>query len=68
MIKKYLYITFALFMLVMSWEVQKNETVVAAPVIPQEAIRLRILANSDTAADQWLKRKIRDDIVTYMQS
>ncbi|KAB7707478.1 stage II sporulation protein R [Bacillus aerolatus] len=31
-------------------------------VIPKEAIRLRILANSDHAADQALKRKIRDDV------
>lgn len=31
-------------------------------VIPKEAIRLRILANSDNKADQELKRKIRDDV------
>lgn len=31
--------------------------------IPQQAIRLRILANSDSAQDQWLKRKVRDRIV-----
>ncbi|MGC8227738.1 stage II sporulation protein R [Pseudobacillus badius] len=31
-------------------------------VIPKEAIRLRILANSDSAVDQELKRKIRDDV------
>ncbi|KMY55679.1 stage II sporulation protein R [Bacillus sp. FJAT-27231] len=31
-------------------------------VIPKEAIRLRILANSDKEADQELKRKIRDDV------
>lgn len=68
MIKKYFYITFALLILVISWEAQKNDTVVAAPVIPQEAIRLRILANSDSAEDQWLKREIRDDVVAYMQS
>lgn len=68
MIKKYVYIAFALFLLVLGWESQKSETVVAAPVIPQEAIRLRILANSDTAADQWLKREIRDEVVHYMQA
>lgn len=68
MIKKYVYIFMALFMLVMNWEVQKNETVVASPVtIPEEAIRLRILGNSDAPEDQWLKRKIRDDVVAYMQ-
>ncbi|MBD8069523.1 stage II sporulation protein R [Bacillus sp. PS06] len=31
-------------------------------VIPDEAIRLRILANSDSDKDQELKRKIRDEV------
>ncbi len=31
-------------------------------VIPEEAIRLRILANSDSTKDQELKRKIRDEV------
>ncbi|MGG3571717.1 stage II sporulation protein R [Bacillus gobiensis] len=31
-------------------------------VIPDEAIRLRILANSDAEEDQELKRKIRDEV------
>jgi stage II sporulation protein R len=31
--------------------------------IPQEAIRLRILANSDQMQDQWLKQKVRDEII-----
>lgn len=34
--------------------------------IPQQAIRLRILANSDQVQDQWLKRKVRDEIVKEM--
>ncbi|WP_111644876.1 stage II sporulation protein R [Paranoxybacillus vitaminiphilus] len=33
-----------------------------AVVIPDEAIRLRILANSDSAQDQELKRKVRDAV------
>ncbi|PAQ15259.1 stage II sporulation protein R [Bacillaceae bacterium SAOS 7] len=37
---------------------QADETI----VIPKEAIRLRILANSDETKDQQLKRKIRDDV------
>jgi stage II sporulation protein R len=37
---------------------QVNEAV----VIPEEAIRLRILANSDSEEDQVLKRKIRDEV------
>lgn len=31
-------------------------------VIPDEAIRLRILANSDSEEDQALKRKVRDEV------
>src|SRR5699024_9570981 len=31
-------------------------------VIPDEAIRLRILANSDSEADQALKREVRDQV------
>ncbi|ALX49877.1 stage II sporulation protein R [Lentibacillus amyloliquefaciens] len=31
-------------------------------VIPDEAIRLRILANSDSEKDQALKRKVRDEV------
>ncbi|WP_031406640.1 stage II sporulation protein R [Geobacillus vulcani] len=34
----------------------------AAVAIPDEAIRLRILANSDAAEDQQLKRKVRDAV------
>ncbi|WP_416828589.1 stage II sporulation protein R [Ectobacillus polymachus] len=33
-----------------------------ASVIPKDAIRLRILANSDSEADQALKRKVRDRV------
>ncbi|SFI66997.1 stage II sporulation protein R [Thermoflavimicrobium dichotomicum] len=36
--------------------------------IPEQAIRLRILANSDTVQDQWLKRKVRDQVVEEIQS
>ncbi len=32
-------------------------------VIPDQAIRLRILANSDHPEDQWIKRKVRDEII-----
>lgn len=40
-----------------------EQTSAEGPVmIPDEAIRLRILANSDSAEDQALKRKIRDEV------
>jgi stage II sporulation protein R len=39
-----------------------NATMNASVKIPEESIRLRILANSNTAADQKLKRDIRDEV------
>jgi stage II sporulation protein R len=39
-----------------------NATMNASVKIPDESIRLRILANSNTEADQQLKRKIRDEV------
>src|SRR5690606_41789036 len=35
--------------------------------IPEEAIRLRILANSDDPRDQWLKRQVRDVVLEEME-
>ncbi|MGG0239496.1 stage II sporulation protein R [Bacillus rhizoplanae] len=37
-------------------------------VIPKEAIRLRILANSDSKEDQELKRKVRDEVKAQIDS
>ncbi|MFP7298588.1 stage II sporulation protein R [Neobacillus niacini] len=43
--------------------IPKTEAVAKdAVVIPAEAIRLRILANSDSAQDQELKRMVRDEV------
>jgi stage II sporulation protein R len=39
-----------------------------AKEIPKQAIRLRILANSDQLEDQWLKRKVRDQVVKEIQA
>lgn len=48
----------------------KEETAAASAnqpvVIPDEAIRLRILANSDRSADQDVKRSIRDEVNANM--
>lgn len=62
--KAIIYIFTSLLVLVMSWEAQKTMSVAAANfvTIPDEAIRLRILANSDSPKDQWLKREIRDKV------
>ncbi|CAH1209779.1 hypothetical protein PAECIP111892_03309 [Paenibacillus auburnensis] len=64
---KYTAILFSFLMvLMMVWEGQKSDAAVAEVTIPQESIRLRILANSDGAADQLVKRQIRDKIVEQM--
>ena len=48
---------------ILSLYIPKNEVVAKESiVIPGVAIRLRILANSDTEADQALKRKVRDAV------
>lgn len=48
---------------ILSLYIPKNEaTANDAIVIPNEAIRLRILANSDLEADQQLKRQVRDAV------
>jgi stage II sporulation protein R len=67
--KRFAYIAFALIMMLMSWE--SNNMQAAALIhqdIPQESIRIRILANSDSVADQWVKRKVRDAIVEEMKT
>lgn len=57
-----------LSVLVVSWEYSKADAPLsvhggeAAP-IPEQSIRLRILADSDAPADQMLKREVRDAVV-----
>ena len=59
-----IYLLFSFFVLLMSWEDQGNQAVAAfhQEVSQEEAIRLRILANSDSISDQKLKREIRDQV------
>ncbi|GIP35535.1 stage II sporulation protein R [Paenibacillus sp. J2TS4] len=63
---KYTYLVFALIVLIISWESNKTNAAILPNAIPEEAIRLRILANSDSVQDQALKRLIRDAIVDEM--
>jgi stage II sporulation protein R len=66
MMKKSLGIAYILVLTIgtiLSLYIPKNEvTANEAVVIPKEAIRLRILANSDSDADQALKRSVRDEV------
>lgn len=57
------YLLLLSFATIFSLYMPKNEaTAQEETVIPNEAIRLRILANSDSEADQALKRKVRDAV------
>ena len=48
---------------ILSLSIPKNEvTANDALIIPNDAIRLRILANSDSQSDQALKRLVRDEV------
>ena len=60
-----LYMICLCFATIISLYIPKTEGVRAseeAVVIPEEAIRLRILANSDSEEDQEIKRQIRDEV------
>lgn len=52
---------------IVSLYIPKQETAAQDTIIiPKEAIRLRILANSDLEADQNLKRKVRDEVNAHI--
>ncbi|QCT04623.1 stage II sporulation protein R [Paenibacillus algicola] len=57
-----------LFLVVMSWEEQRIDAAVTEGAIPEESIRLRILAHSDAPEDQLVKQDIRDAVVMQMKS
>ncbi|MFC3039621.1 stage II sporulation protein R [Virgibacillus xinjiangensis] len=65
--KKLVFFVFIFFIIFLSLPTQGvseqiDEEVMEFQVIPDEAIRLRILANSDSEEDQELKRTIRDRV------
>lgn len=57
---------FVLAVVLMSWEGHRLDAAVAEGEIPQEAIRLRVLANSDSPQDQLVKRQVRDAVIAKM--
>ncbi|ATO49191.1 stage II sporulation protein R [Brevibacillus laterosporus] len=67
MMKRFFFVLFGLAVALMSWEGQiASANIHSNGPIPQESIRLRILANSDSMEDQWLKREVRDAIIAEM--
>lgn len=65
-IHRYAIIAFILIILIVGWEYDRAHVALASSVIPQESIRLRILAHSDDPQEQWLKIEVRDAIIDYM--
>lgn len=59
---------FIVIMLLMCWEYQKTNAALVDASIPEQSIRLRILANSDRPQDQLLKRQVRDMVVANMNT
>lgn len=59
------YILFIALVLVASWEYNREAaaSLLEQELIPEEALRLRVLAHSDHPRDQWLKQKVRDAII-----
>lgn len=66
--KNLFYALFALVILVVSWESNLASAALLAPTIPEESIRIRILANSDSPEDQWIKREIQHRITAEVNS
>src|SRR5690606_21951932 len=62
------YLLFICTVMIMSWESSLASAAILQPTIPDEAIRIRILANSNSVEDQWVKREIRDVIMDEMNA
>jgi stage II sporulation protein R len=67
-LKAYLYTCFALIVLFMNWESNLASAALLSPTIPEESIRIRILANSDSAQDQWVKKQVQEAITASINS
>ncbi|OEH85427.1 stage II sporulation protein R [Desulfuribacillus stibiiarsenatis] len=62
------YISILVCILVMSWEQAYSQPLLwKSQELPSDAIRLRILPNSDGAVDQWLKHRVRDAVTVEMK-
>jgi stage II sporulation protein R len=55
-------LSFCIVILLLSWETNRANAAFAGTGIPEESIRIRIIANSDTLIDQAMKRVVRDRV------
>src|SRR5699024_3419681 len=65
--KKSLLVISILFILTTTTPLQEAQSNQGFQTIPDEAIRLRILANSDGDKDQHIKRLVRDEVNVYIE-
>src|SRR5690625_7327607 len=63
--KGVLFIIF-IVLLIFGVNVQETSSEKEYQIIPDEAIRLRILANSDSEQDQYIKRLVRDQVNEFI--
>lgn len=64
--RSYWLVAFAIIVMMTCWESNRTQAAVLDPGIPEESIRLRILANSDAPNDQLVKMQLRDEVVREM--
>jgi stage II sporulation protein R len=67
-VRQLVLIVFAIIVLISCWEFNRNNIALADSAIPEQSIRLRILANSDTVEDQMMKRRVRDAVIAQMNT
>jgi stage II sporulation protein R len=67
-IRQYVIMIFAIIILITCWESNRNNIALADSAIPEQSIRLRILANSDSIEDQAMKRRVRDAVIEQMNA
>lgn len=65
-----IYLIVSFFVLLMSYEHEQSiaEAMFHHTVSEEEAIRLRILANSDSIKDQWLKKQVRSEVNEHISN
>lgn len=60
--RSYWLVGFALIVMMTCWDSNRTQAALLESGIPEEAIRLRILANSDAPDDQLVKMLLRDEV------
>lgn len=64
--RSYWFVAFAIIVMITCWDSNRTQAALLDPGIPEQSIRLRILANSDAPEDQLVKRVIRDEVIRQM--